>query len=366
MASLARQRPAVYVARNKDTDTVTQGQLDLEHWIAVIRARIDAILTAFFESKLEESRRMSPQAVELVREVGALTMRGGKRLRPIVTAAAYRACNGRADVDATFEVGAALELLQTYLLIHDDWMDEDDERRCGPAVHYVFQKRHGDAHLGASLGILAGDLASTFAWELFLRGRFPASRREEGLALFIGIQKEVFAGQQLDLMAVEDVERMHDLKTGSYTARGPAALGGLLADADASSMEALRDWAAPVGVAFQLRDDLLGTFGSSAQTGKPGDDLLHKKHNAVVSAFRRLDPDARQQAAFDAVWGKVDVTEEQARAAADALRSARGEVESRLSFLTDQAESALADSPFAHEAKRMLEGVTRLLTDRGH
>ena len=98
----------------------------------------------------------------------------------------------------TFEVGASLELLQTYLLIHDDWMDEDNERRGGLSVHYAFQKRHGNEHLGASLGILAGDLASTFGWEILLGTSFPAGRRDDGLALFVKIQKEVFAGQQLD------------------------------------------------------------------------------------------------------------------------------------------------------------------------
>ena len=119
-----------------------------------------------------------------------------------------------------------------------------------------------------------------------MQGRFPASRREEASELFVRIQKEVFAGQQLDLMADGNVERMHDLKTGSYTTRGPAELGGLLADADDLVMQSLRAWSAPLGVAFQLRDDLLSTFGTSQETGKPGDDLRHGKHNAVVSAWK--------------------------------------------------------------------------------
>ncbi len=345
---------------------MTQGQTDLDDWIAGIRAHIDELLSGFFTSKLDEASRLSPHAAELVAEVRDLTMRGGKRLRPIVTAAAYSACTGSRDVQATVEVGAAFELLQSYLLIHDDWMDEDDERRGGPAVHYVFQKRHGDRHLGASLGILAGDLASTFAWELLLRAPFPPQRRDEGLSLFVDIQKEVFAGQQLDLMTTEDVERMHDLKTGSYTTRGPAEIGGVLANADEPAMRSLVAWAAPVGVAFQLRDDLLGTFGDVAQTGKPGDDLRHRKHNAVVASFAALGPDEGQRAALEAVWGRDAPTAEQTRAAAEALSSARAEVEARLAFLTDQAESALAGSPFSADAKQMLEGVTKRLTDRGY
>jgi geranylgeranyl diphosphate synthase type I len=339
--------------------------MDIETWMGGIRQHVDAILQRFFDWKCEEATRLSPEAIELVTEVRELTMRGGKRLRPIVTAAAYRAAGGATDVSPTFEVGAALELLQTYLLIHDDWMDEDDERRGGPAVHYAFQKRHGHDHLGASLGILAGDLASTFGWELLLGAGFPEGRRDEGLALFVKIQKEVFAGQQLDLMTDADVERMHDLKTGSYTTRGPAELGGLLADADEARMKSLRGWAGPLGVAFQLRDDLLGTFGSVQQTGKPGDDLRHGKHNAVVAAFRRLGPSEASEAVLERVWGHADATDEEVRAAHEVLSGARGEVETRLEVLADEARGAIAVSPFDEDAKQLLEDVTRRLTDRG-
>jgi len=339
--------------------------MDIESWMGDIRRHVDRILERFFESKCEEATRLSPQAIELVTEVRDLTMRGGKRLRPIVTAAAYRAASGAIDLSPTFEVGAALELLQTYLLIHDDWMDEDNERRGGPAVHYAFQKKHGDTHLGASLGILAGDLASTFGWELLLGGSFPAARRDEGLALFVRIQKEVFAGQQLDLMTDGDVERMHDLKTGSYTTRGPAELGGILANADATGIEALRRWATPLGVAFQLRDDLLGTFGNVQQTGKPGDDLRHGKHNAVVAAFRRLGPSEAERAVLEGVWGCAEATDEEVYAATEVLSAAKREVGARLCFLADESRVALAASPFDDEAKQVLEEVTRRLTDRG-
>ncbi len=339
--------------------------MELESWMGGIRQQVDAILERFFEAKCEEARLLSPKAIELVSEVRDLTMRGGKRLRPIVTAAAYRAASGSNDLSPTFVVGAALELLQTYLLIHDDWMDEDRERRGGPAVHYAFQKKHGHDHLGASLGILAGDLASTFGWELLLEGRFPDGRQAEGFSLFVRIQKEVFAGQQLDLMTDGDVERMHDLKTGSYTTRGPAELGGILADADADGMRALRDWSTPLGVAFQLRDDLLGTFGSTAQTGKPGDDLRHGKHNAVVAAFRRLEPSETEQALLRGVWGRADARDEEIAAATEVLLAAKTEVEARLSVLADEARTALAASPFDERGKQILGEVTRQLTDRG-
>ena len=330
-----------------------------------IRQRVDAILSRFFELKQEEAVRLSPRAVDLVTEVRSLTMRGGKRLRPIVTAAAYTAASGDLDPGPTLDVGASFELLQSYLLIHDDWMDEDDERRGGPAVHFVFAKEHGNTHLGASLGVLAGALASTFSWELFLKSKFPKGRRDEALSLFVDIQKEVFAGQQLDLMADQDVERMHRLKTGSYTTRGPAELGGLLADAPTNTMASLRRWAVPVGVAFQLRDDLLGTFCTAQQTGKPGDDLRHGKHNAVIAAFNKLVPSELDRAAVARVWGHADASDADVDNATRALDRAKQHVEDRLLCLTEEARNVLAASPLDDQAKQMLTNVTQLLTDRG-
>ena len=342
------------------TDT---GQFDA--WMTAIRERVDAVLTTFLRQKRDQAIALSPVSAELVDEVSALTMRGGKRLRPVVTAASFRAVAPDRDELETAGVGAALELLQTYLLIHDDWMDQDTERRGGPAAHFAFAERHNDAHLGASLGVLAGDLASTYSWELFLRGPFPSTRREEALAAFVRLHTEVFAGQQLDLIADTDVERMHDLKTGSYTVRGPAQLGALLADANAEQLRSLEAWARPLGVAFQLRDDLLGTFGSATATGKPGDDLRHGKRNAVIAQFEQLIP-REKQGLILRVWGDPEADEATVAEATELLAAcgAKARVESRLMELTAQARATLEAAQIEPSGKGLLLEVTDRLTLR--
>src|SRR5688572_14627595 len=104
-------------------------------WMADVRGRVDERLQAYFERKRLESSGISPGAAELVDAIATLTMRGGKRLRPAVIVAAFRAVAPTADVASTVDACASIELLQSYLLIHDDWMDQDDERRGGPSVH---------------------------------------------------------------------------------------------------------------------------------------------------------------------------------------------------------------------------------------
>ncbi len=185
---------------------------DVSARLLSVRDRIDRRLVAYLKDKLAEVRATSPDSVELAEGVDDLTMRGGKRLRPIVLDAAYRAVKPDGSEDASTGVGAALEVLQSYLLIHDDWMDQDDERRGGPAVHKIYERKY-ETHIAASLAILAGDLACAYAWELFFESPFPAHRQAEANARFVTIQKEVIVGQHLDCTANPDVSRMHDLKT---------------------------------------------------------------------------------------------------------------------------------------------------------
>lgn len=334
-------------------------------FLADVKRRIDHRLERYFDHKRAEVRRLSPHTEELVESVHELTMRGGKRLRPAVTAAVFRAVKPEADLVNVVDVGAALELLQTYLLIHDDFMDQDDERRGGPAVHAMFRQKRGDAHLGASLAILAGDLAGTYAWELVLDAPFPTHRRDEGLHAFVTLQKEVYFGQHLDVIADPDVERMHDLKTGSYTVRGPAMLGAILGDASEDQKKRLLHWANPLGEAFQLADDLLGTFGTSEVTGKPGDDLVHgKRTSLVIEAEHRFSHEAKQK--LHHVLGKSTATPEEVGVVIELMihHGVKAAVEARMDARLAEALAAVDEHHFSKEGVALLRDLGRRLAKR--
>ena len=335
-------------------------------WSTFVRERVDARLVAFFETKREQTRRLSPRGVEMVDATAALTLRGGKRLRPLVLAAAYSAVNPEGNLEDTIAAGASLELLQSYLLIHDDWMDRDDERRGGPAVHTTFREPGRDVHIADCLGVLTGDLAGTYAWELMAQAPFPKWRRDEGLEAFSTLQIEVYLGQHLDVLADSDVARMHHLKTGSYTVRGPAALGAILADANPDQVLALTGWADPLGEAFQLRDDLLGTFASAA-TGKPGDDLRHgKRTGLILEAEQRLRDDAAGRARLAAVFGNSSATDAQVADAMELLTAcgARAALEERCAELRDVALEVLDHGALAPAGCERLRALALRLTDR--
>ena len=334
-------------------------------WVASVRERINKKLASYFQFKLAEAKSISPESIELVEGIADLTMRGGKRLRPVVLEAAYRCVKPDGDAEATTAAGASIEVLQSYLLIHDDWMDQDDERRGGPAVHKLYQNRGHGPHLSNALAILAGDLASAYALELILEAPFPDERRAEAYAQFVQIQKEVFFGQHLDLTANPNVSRMHDLKTGSYTVRGPLTFGALLADASNQELKCLIEWANPIGEAFQLADDLLGTFGDEEVVGKPGDDLRHKKRTSLVAETERIVDNAELGPIKD-LMAAASPTDAQVAAAAELIISsgARKNVETRLTTLLEKAKAALKAAPFEGQGVETLAWLAERLAIR--
>lgn len=337
-----------------------------ESWLGDVRARVDAYLQRFFDDKRSDARRTSPEACELIDAIAELTMRGGKRLRPAALYAAYRAVRADGDAASTSAASASLELLQTYLLVQDDWMDDDLERRGGPSVHAALIARRGDARLGASLAILAADMASGFAWELISAVPFPDTRLREALAAFGRMHFEVLCGQQLDLLAHGDIALVNHLKTGSYTVRGPLRLGALLGDASAEQLSALERFGEPLGMAFQIRDDLLSAFGDPRAVGKPvGNDLKAGKRTALLAEARKQLAPA-ELAAVDAVIGNAQATAAQVAHACDALIASgvRDRLEARVSQLLEQALAALRSAPLAPGGTALLSELATKLAQR--
>lgn len=338
-----------------------------ENWLTDLKEGVEALLASYFDEKRRGAPHLAAEAVELVEAVESLTMRGGKRFRAALLHAGQCSVVPETPLAQSLEAGAAMELLQSYLLIHDDWMDQDDQRRGGPAIHRMLADTRRDAHLGASLAILAGDLASTYAWELLTR-KAPEARLPQILKAFIHMQEEVLFGQHLDLTHSADVARMHALKTSSYTVVGPLLVGAAFAGGNEAQREALIAFGRPIGIAFQLRDDLLGTFGDAAATGKPaGNDLRQGKRNGVTEAARvQLSGEALEK--FEAVFGKADAAQAEVDAVVALLaeRGVQSEIETALEADYDAALTALEAPCLAATGRDALVELAKRLAHRSY
>src|SRR5579863_7239327 len=218
---------------------------------------------------------------------------GGKRLRPILCMEAGRMVNGSLPAGIE-ELGAALEMLHTYSLIHDDLpaLDNDDLRRGRPTCHKVF---------GEAIAILAGDALQTLAYETLARLHCPAEARVriiEEIAHGTGTVDGMIGGQVVDLEAehtkpdVQMLEYIHRSKTAALITSSVVS-GGLYAGADGDTVEKLRSFGRSIGLAFQIVDDVLDVTQTSEQLGKTaGKDMAAEK--ATYPALFGIDESVKK------------------------------------------------------------------------
>jgi geranylgeranyl diphosphate synthase type I len=342
-------------------DSPPNAFLDL---LPAVQRDVDRRLKKFLDVELASARRLGSEVAELASAVAEIGLRGGKRLRPALVVAGFRAVDAESSLGLALDAGTLLELLHTYLLIHDDWMDGDRTRRGGPSAHVSLGRRFRSRQLGDAAAILAGDYAAGLSTLALGRLAVPAERLPALLLCFAEMQLAAVAGQQLDLLGTSsDVEATYALKTGSYTVEGPLRLGALLGGAGRRTLAALSAYARPLGIAFQLRDDLASIFGDPRTTGKPlaGDLRTGKRTALVVHALGRARGADRR--ALAAVLGNRRASRRALQQALTVIEAsgARKLVEARIEELADSAVGALRSFVTA-PGRELLEGAARALT----
>jgi len=283
-------------------------------FLAEYAAVAEPRLRAFLDQRLAEAARLP---VDLGRSFSALrdyVLRGGKRLRGALVVLGCEAAGG--ERAWAIEPSIGVELLHAYLLIHDDFMDRDETRRGGPTIHAQLGRETGSAHLGGSLAVLLGSLCEAWALELVVSAPVPPERTAQASRLLARALQDVTVGQMEDLAAslghelrADDVLAVEKMKTGSYTFELPLRLGAVLAGGDESLLQALSRFALPLGQAFQIVDDLLGSLGSPEVTGKPNaSDLREGKRTLLVARALEMGSE-KDVARLRAGLGRADLGE---------------------------------------------------------
>ncbi|MEM4267204.1 MAG: polyprenyl synthetase family protein [Candidatus Woesearchaeota archaeon] len=276
------------------------------------RKKINTQLEKYLKEKIRKSRNVSEEVEEVIESLREFTLRGGKRIRPMLVISGYKACGGQNE-KAIIEASVAVELMESFLLIHDDIIDKDDIRRGGPALHIQLsklleEKKNGEKkevlshatglhvlhadkeHYGRSMGMLAGDIAAILGCDALLKSSFPAEQRLAAAEIFNSTVVDTCFGQILDInsasnininnieISIKSIKKIHKMKTAIYTAYAPLLIGAVLADATPLQKSVLRNYAIPFGMAFQIQDDIIGLFGDALKIGKPaGSDFREGK-----------------------------------------------------------------------------------------
>ncbi|GAA3305053.1 polyprenyl synthetase family protein [Streptomyces cinereospinus] len=319
-------------------------------------AAVGRVLQQTLADNLARAAALDPLfARDVAERVARFTLDGGKRFRSRLLWWTMRACGGRDDAAAraALRVGAALELVQTCALAHDDVMDGAPVRRGRPALHasvaaqYRRSAPDGRAErLGEATAILAGDLALAWADDLIADTVVPAGGARRVRELWRDMRTEMVAGQYLDVQgqatrshAVPQAVRAATLKSALYSVERPMALGAALAGADPATTAALSSAGRCVGLAFQLRDDVDDLFADPDRTGKPaGGDLRNGKPTYLFTVARaRADAagDLRALAVLDGTQGQAELPEPALAAVREVLAGtgARAAVEEKIDGL---------------------------------
>jgi geranylgeranyl diphosphate synthase, type I len=306
-------------------------------------------------------RRSAPEPVRPYLEVNReFTLRGGKRFRAILVLAGYHITTGRTPEPA-LRAAAAMEHFQSWMLIHDDIIDHAEERRGGPTVHREMAVAHqrgqqegSSEDYGTGIGITLGDLEEPFTVEAILSAAAPPAARLAALAEYIRMTRLTAYGQLLDIrngtlplstVTERDVLTVHELKSAVYTVVSPLKIGALLGGSPPARLSDLERIGTDLGIAFQLRDDVLGAGFDAEATGKSPNDLIEGKRTLlVVHAWAKGSEADRTR--LTRVLGNPTASPEDVERAREAIRTT-GSLdysEQRISELTSRALRRLARS----------------------
>ncbi|MBQ0985362.1 polyprenyl synthetase family protein [Streptomyces sp. F63] len=328
-------------------------------------------------------------ARDIAERVMRFTLGGGKRVRSQFLWWGLRACGGGRDagaVESALRVAAGLELIQTCALVHDDVMDDSPLRRGRAAVHVELAaqygkpagrepSRHGarggpDEPFGRAAAILAGDLALAWADDTLAEAPLAPDTRLRVRGIWRAMRTEMVAGQYLDLhgqatgsRSMVRAIRTACLKSALYSVERPIALGAALAGAGERTTRALCSAGRCAGIAFQLRDDLLGVFGDPEHTGKPsGHDIREGKPTYLVAVARaraEADGDGAALAVLDGALGDPGLSADGLRRVRAVLTGtgARALTQTKIDRLVAQSARHLAGAAVEPVAGRRLRAL---------
>jgi geranylgeranyl diphosphate synthase type I len=336
---------------------------------------------------LRERRRsaeyIGADYAELTAALEEFVLRGGKRLRPAFAYWGWRAVSpddtASPDVLRLF---SALELLHACALVHDDVIDDSATRRGLPTVHRLFADRHRDSNwhgspnqFGLSAAILLGDLSLVWADDIVATVDLPLDAHRRVQRVWADIRTEVLGGQYLDIAAeasgaesVASAMTVNTYKTASYTISRPLQLGAAAAADRPDVQAAFHELGTDLGVAFQLRDDVLGVFGDPAVTGKPsGDDLRSGKRTVLLAeAVERADKSDPTAAKLLRTSIGTELTDAQVQELCQVIESvgALAAVEEHIDLLTRRALDVLTATPIDVHAKAGLAELAGRASNR--
>lgn len=294
--------------------------MDFKGTLSEFKKKVDREIEIFFDEKIKEISQKDAWATEGMEYVKKLALTGGKRLRPALMYWGYKACGGKEE-EKIIKAAVGIELTHIFLLIHDDIIDRSDRRHGIETVNFWAERKGkemfeaGDMRrFGYSIATILGDMTYNWAIQAIIEADLDAEKTLQVLRYLQSVVATTCIGESQDVVIEyksnvkeEEIIQMLINKTAKYTFEGPLCLGAKLAAADNEILKSFSDYSIPVGIAFQIQDDILGVFGSEEKLGKSvASDIVEGK-KTVLTAKVFSDGNIFQQERLRDLLGKKDI-----------------------------------------------------------
>ena len=347
----------------------------IEKKLAEFKNKIDPLLNEFFNAKIKKYRQIFPESVLLLEQVRNLTLRGGDRIRPALFY--YGFClirkPNREEEKELLRLSTAFEMSHSYALIHDDIIDNSLLRRGGKTVNNYFASYFGD-NWGERLAILAGDVAEIFGQEIF-QSRLFEDRLKKALSIFLEMKEETVIGEYIDTVlplsaripAEKEIKNMLCYKSGNYSVQKPLLTGAVLAGVSQRQYETLSQIGKSLGLAFQIRDDILGVFGKQQSVGKSvvSDISEGKRTLLIISTWQNLQ-DKNKKKKLRQILGRKDISQHDISWIKETIREsgALDCCQKECQRLVLSSQSQIEQEKFKKEAKTFLAELADFIISR--
>lgn len=361
----------------KETMQTTATLIDVES----VMQLTDDYLKAYCQQRSLEAVKLGASYVRLWQSIESVLTAGGKRLRPFMVLATYQAFRPNSDLKAILPAAVAHELIHAAMLIHDDIIDRDTVRHGQKNIAGQYDEHYGPfvgsgderRHMSLSAALLAGDALIADAHRMLRKADLPAKLLDQAEEIFNTAIFEVIGGELLDTemsflpKGTVSAHTISRYKTAGYSFIGPITTGALLAEAPEEAVTTLYEFSEILGVGYQLRDDLLGTFGDEAVTGKSTvNDIIEGKQTHLIEQFDRLAT-PEQAGEFAGIFHHHDADAAALERAKVLLQEsgAQAAVEQEIDHLKDEAYSKLTQLALSEASRQLYESLIERCLSRG-
>ena len=354
--------------------------MDFKEELTSLKAAIEAVMRVYIDEKKNAVQKDDVFLADALQNVAEVILGGGKRLRGALLYHGYKAGGGQEEAIA-LKAAAGMEFIHSYLLIHDDIMDRDNLRHGVETLHAryeAFAVKHfpekDAAHFGTSIAITLGDMVCAWGNDCIFSLDLPRERVQRATQKVQSVVHRTGVGQMRDMYieflgtATEvEILEMYKDKTAYYSLIGPLQIGLLLAGENEEFDSVFHEYALPLGIAFQLQDDILGLYSEEQELGKTiGSDIAEGKVTLLLQKTREGLSAADQQeltrilrlgealTESDIAWVRAKGEETGSKAA----------IEARIQAYIAKAQAVLAASSLPEDTKQFLTGLAEYMHKR--